>query len=69
LACRPRRIRSAISVRSYSATPPRISQQQLIVGIVTHRPIQKLHLAAMPAQLVDAQHLMDARCGPAGQAR
>jgi hypothetical protein len=38
-------------------------QQQLIVGIVTHRPIQKLHLAAVPAQLVDEQHLMDVVAG------
>jgi hypothetical protein len=69
LAWRPRRIRSAISVRWYSATAPRSSQQQLIVGIVTHRPIQKLHLQAVPVQLVQQQHLMDAGCGPAGRVR
>jgi hypothetical protein len=63
LACRPRRIRSAISVRSYSATAPRISQQQLVVGIVAHRPVQELHLAAVPAELVQQQHLVDVVAG------
>jgi hypothetical protein len=30
---------------------------------LTHRPIQKLHLQAVPAQLVDEQHLMDVVAG------
>src|SRR6266508_445233 len=68
LACRPRRIRSAISVRSYSATAPRISQQQLVVGVLAHRPVQELHLAAMPAEFVDEQHLVDVVTGqPVGR--
>jgi hypothetical protein len=52
LACRPRRIRSAISVGSYSATAPRISQQQLVVGILAHWPVQELYLAAVAGKLL-----------------
>ena len=43
-------------------------QQQLIVRILAHRPVQKLDLAAVPAQLVDEQHLVDIVAGqPVGR--
>jgi hypothetical protein len=43
-------------------------QQQLIVGILAHRPVQKLDLAAVPAQLVQQQHLVDIVAGqPVGR--
>jgi len=38
-------------------------QQQLVVRIVAHRPVQELHLAAMAGQLVDQQHLVDVVAG------
>ena len=34
-------------------------QQQLIMGILAHRPVQELHLAAAPGKLIDQQHLVD----------
>jgi hypothetical protein len=38
------------------------------VGILAHGPIQKLHLAAVAAQLVDEQHLVDVVAGqPVGR--
>ena len=42
--------------------PPDL-QQQLIVRISAHRPVQELHLAAMPGQLLDQQHLVDVVAG------
>jgi hypothetical protein len=38
-------------------------QQQLVVRILAHRPVQELHPAAMPTKLVDQQHLMDVVAG------
>jgi hypothetical protein len=38
-------------------------QQQLIVRIGAHRPVQELHPAAMPGQLLDQQHLVDVVAG------
>ena len=38
-------------------------QQQLIVRVGAHRPVQELHLAAVPGQLLDQQHLMDIVAG------
>ena len=34
-------------------------QQQLIMRVIAHRPVQELHLAAMASQLLDQQHLVD----------
>jgi len=34
-------------------------QQQLVVRVVAHRPVQELHVAAVAGQLLDQQHLMD----------
>jgi len=62
-ACRPRRIRSVISVRSVLRDRPADLQQQLIVRIGAHRPVQELHLAAAGGQLLDQQHLMDVVAG------
>ena len=39
---RPRRMRSAIKLRSYSATAPRMRDQQLLMRIATGGLIQKL---------------------------
>jgi hypothetical protein len=38
-------------------------QQQLVVRVITHRPVQELHLAAVGGQLLDQQHLMDVVAG------
>jgi hypothetical protein len=38
-------------------------QQQLVVRVGAHRPVQELHLAAMAGQLLDQQHLMDVVAG------
>ena len=38
-------------------------QQQLVVRIRAHRPVQELHLAAAGGQLLDQQHLMDVVAG------
>jgi len=38
-------------------------QQQLVVRIGAHRPVQELHLAAMPGKLLDQQHLVDVVAG------
>ena len=38
-------------------------QQQLVVRVCAHRPVQELHLAAAGGQLVDQQHLMDVVAG------
>ena len=38
-------------------------QQQLVVRVGAHRPVQELHLAAVAGQLVDQQHLMDVVAG------
>ena len=38
-------------------------QQQLVVRVGAHRPVQELHLAATGGQLVDQQHLMDVVAG------
>jgi len=37
--------------------PPDL-QQQLIMRVLTHGPLQEFHLAAMPAQFLNEQHLM-----------
>jgi hypothetical protein len=43
-------------------------QPQLIVGILAHRPVQNLDLAAVPAQLLDEEHLVDIAAGqPVGR--
>jgi hypothetical protein len=34
-------------------------EQQLIMGVVTHRPLQKLYLASVLGQLFEEHHLMD----------
>jgi hypothetical protein len=34
-------------------------EQQLIMGVITHRPIQKLHLAPMLGEFFEEHHLMD----------
>jgi hypothetical protein len=34
-------------------------QQQLVVRVIAHRPVQELHPAAVTGQLLDQQHLMD----------
>ncbi len=38
-------------------------QQQLVVRIGAHRPVQELHLAAVTGQLIDQQHLVDIVAG------
>ena len=38
-------------------------QQQLVVRVGAHRPVQELHLAAVTGQLVDQQHLVDIVAG------
>ncbi len=34
-------------------------QQQLVMRVIAHRPVQELHPAAVPGQLLDQQHLVD----------
>ena len=43
--------------------PADLQQQQLVVRVGAHRPVQELHLAAAGGQLVDQQHLMDVVAG------
>jgi hypothetical protein len=38
-------------------------QQQLVVRVLAHRPVQELHPAALPGQLLDQQHLADIIAG------
>ena len=38
-------------------------QQQLVVRVIAHRPVQELHPAAMPGQLLNQQHLVDVIAG------
>jgi hypothetical protein len=38
-------------------------QQQLVMRVGAHRPVQELHLAAMAGQLLDQQHLVDVVAG------
>lgn len=45
-------------VRSYSARAADL-QQQLVVRILAHRPVQKLDLAALLLELFEQHHLMD----------
>jgi hypothetical protein len=55
-------MRSAIRLRSYSATAPRISpdlQQQLVVRVLAHRPIEELDPAPGGRQLLEQEHLVD----------
>jgi hypothetical protein len=57
-------MRSAIRLRSYSATAPRIYlQQQLVVGVLAHRPVEELDLAAGGGDLLEQQHLVDVVAG------
>src|ERR1051325_9711991 len=55
--CRPRRMRSAIRNRSYSATAPRICRS-LIMRILAHRAVQEFHVAAAALPFFDQHHLM-----------
>jgi hypothetical protein len=52
-------MRSAIKLRSYSATAPRIVSQQLIVRILAHWSLNKLNKAATFFQFLNQEHLMN----------
>jgi hypothetical protein len=51
-------MRSAIKVRSYSATAPRICKE-VILWVPPHRPIQELTPAAGALQLLQEDHQLD----------
>ena len=67
LACRPRRMRSAIRLRSYSATAPRICRTNWSWGSSPHGTLHKLDLAAQLPTLRSGES--DAHtCEPVGLA-
>ena len=62
-------MRSAIKLRSYSATAPWMRDQQLIMRIATHGLIHKLDLTSPSLELLHEEHLMHIRAARAEKAR
>lgn len=52
-------MRSAIRVRSYSATAPRINSSWSCVRVPSHRSVQKHHLAAGMLEFLQQHHELD----------